>query len=156
MAGGLIVLINNFSIFDLLSITMFTLPLLVIWYFVTNKMYSGYRYTLQSSLLKNKGSVEKDQVQEFTIDAVLEREVKSTAEDKVIYGLRLMEKLEPALFESSILALADSSLKKVKVFALEKINELGINPENKEIKGLASQAAVPPRTAICYPFRPTS
>jgi AAA family ATP:ADP antiporter len=140
VAGGLIVLIHAFSVFTLLSITMFTLPLLVIWYFVTNKMYGGYRDTLQSSLIKNKGTAEKDQVQEYTIDAVLEREVKSTAEDKVIYGLRLMEKLEPALFESSILALADSSLKKVKLFAHDKINEHGIHPENKEIRGLATQA----------------
>src|ERR1700712_4068906 len=132
----LIVLINTFKIFDLLSITMFTLPLLVIWYFVTNKMYGGYRSTLQGSLMKNKATITKDKIQEYTIDSVLEREVRSTAEDKVIYGLRMMEKLEPALFESSILGLADSSLKKVKVFAIDKIQEMGFLQENKEIKGL--------------------
>ncbi|MBX9732790.1 MAG: hypothetical protein K2X37_01915, partial [Chitinophagaceae bacterium] len=49
LAGGLIVLINQFKIFDLLSITLFTLPLLFIWYFITNRMYNGYRHTLQDS-----------------------------------------------------------------------------------------------------------
>ncbi|MBK5279178.1 MAG: HEAT repeat domain-containing protein [Bacteroidia bacterium] len=140
IAGGLIVLINQFKIFNLLSITMFTIPVLVIWYLVTNKMYHGYRTTLQNSLVKNKSSVDKDHVREYTMDSVLEKEVRSTAEEKAIYGLRLMEKLEPALFESSILTLAESKIKKVKQFALDKIQQLGLNPES-EIQGLAKRAA---------------
>jgi AAA family ATP:ADP antiporter len=141
VAGALIVLINQFKIFTLLSITMFTVPLLLIWYWVTNKMYAGYRETLQGSLVKNKSTLEKELVQEFTMDGVLEKEVRSTAEEKVIYGLRLMEKLEPALFETSVLQMADSNLKRVKQFALEKIQELGIGQENRETRNLASQAA---------------
>ncbi|MEJ0056096.1 MAG: hypothetical protein WDN75_10790 [Bacteroidota bacterium] len=58
IAGGLIVLINQFDIFNLLSITLFTLPLLGIWYFIINKMYHGYRDTLQGSLQRNRSSVE--------------------------------------------------------------------------------------------------
>jgi len=105
-------------------------------------MYKGYRDTLQSSLATNKTEAEKHLVKEYTMDSVLSREVNGTAEDKVIYGLRLMEKLEPALFESSIMTLADSDLKKVRQFAKEKIQELGIGQDfNSEIKGLARQAA---------------
>jgi ATP:ADP antiporter, AAA family len=141
VAGGLIVLINQFKIFDLLSITMFTIPLLVIWYLVTNRMYKGYRETLQESLIKNKSTLERDLVKEFTMDSVLEREVRSTVEEKVIYGLRLMERLEPALFETSLLQLAESNLPKVKQFAQGKIQELGIGQENSETKSLASLAA---------------
>ena len=140
IAGALIVLINQFHIFNLLSITMFTIPVIVLWYLVANKMYSGYRSTLQNSLIKNKTSVEKDHIREYTMDSVLEKQVNSTAEEKVIYGLRLMEKLEPALFESSIINLAESNLKKVKQFAHHKIRELGLNPES-EIQGLAKRAA---------------
>jgi AAA family ATP:ADP antiporter len=141
VAGGLIVLINQFKIFTLLSITMFTLPLLGIWYWVTNRMYKGYRETLQGSLIKNKSTLEKEIVQEFTMDGVLEKEVRGTAEEKVIYGLRLMERLEPALFESSIFQLAESNLKKVKQFAQERIQELGMGQEIRETQNLASQAA---------------
>src|SRR5258706_11076832 len=126
VAGGLIVLINQLKIFDLLSITMFTLPLLAIWYWVTNRMYHGYRETLKGSLVKNKSTLEKELRKEYTMDSLLEKEVRGTAEEKVVYGLRLMEKLEPALFESSVVQLAESNLKKVKQFALEKIKELGI------------------------------
>ncbi len=141
VAGGLIVLINQFKIFDLLSITMFTLPLLAIWYWVTNRMYHGYRETLKGSLVKNKSTLEKELRKEYTMDSLLEKEVRGTAEEKVVYGLRLMEKLEPALFESSVVQLAESNLKKVKQFALEKIKELGIGEEIRETKILAFEAA---------------
>lgn len=142
VAGGAIVIINKFEIFNLLTITLFTIPILMLWYWLTNRMYSGYRETLQSSLVKNKAAVEKDVVREYTMDSVLGKEIQSTAEEKVIYGLKLMEKLEPALFESSLLELSESKIKKVRQFALDKIKELGLQPsEGQEIKGLASLAA---------------
>ncbi len=141
VAGGLIVLLNQFTSFGLISISLFTIPLLGVWYWVTNRMYAGYRETLQGSLVKNKGTLEKDLVREYTIDSLLEKEVRGTAEDKVVYGLRLMEKLEPALFESSIIQLADSSLPKVRAFAAIKIQELGIGQEAGELRNLASEAA---------------
>lgn len=142
IAGGLIVLINSFEIFNLLSVTLFTIPVLLIWYWVTGRMYKGYRETLQNSLIINKTDAEKHLTKEFTMDGVLSREVNSTVEDKVIYGLKLTEKLEPALFESSIIKLANSDLKKVRQFAKEKISELGIDQDfNSEIKDLARQAA---------------
>lgn len=142
IGGGLIVLINQFNIFDLLSITLFTLPLLGLWYWVTNKMYSGYRHTLQDSLVKNKSATEHDVAKEYTLDSVLDKEVRGTAEEKVIYGLKLMEKLEPAMFESSLLTLADSDIRKVKQFAQSKIQELGLGLDaNSEVRGLAQRAA---------------
>jgi ATP:ADP antiporter, AAA family len=140
IAGGLIVLVNQFEMFNVLTITLFTLPVLLIWYFVTNRMYQGYRDTLQNSLQKNKSAVQTHIVKEFTLDSVLEKEVQSSAEEKVIYGLKLMEKLQPALFESSLLQLAESKLKRVRQFALDKIQQLEIG-ETSEIKGLAVQAA---------------
>ncbi len=142
IAGGLIVLINRVKVFDLLTITAFTIPILFIWYWVVNRMYIGYRQTLQSSLIKNKSAIEKEVVREYTMDSVLGKEINSGAEEKVVYGLKLMEKLEPALFESSLLQLAESKIKKVRQFAVDKIQELGLAvSEGNEIKGLASQAA---------------
>lgn len=141
IAGGLIVLINQFEIFDLLSITLFTLPLLGLWYLIINRMYSGYRETLQSSLQRNRAQVAGHVVREFTLNSVLEKEVNSTAEEKVIYGLKLMEKLEPALFETSLMKLVNSDLRTVKQFAQAKIEELGLNEQSgSEIAGLAKQA----------------
>lgn len=142
LAGGLIVLINSFDIFNLLSVTLFTIPVLLVWYWVTSRMHRGYKETLQSSLIKSKSETEKNIVKEYTMDSVLSSEVNGNIEEKVIYGLKLMEKLEPALFETSVIRLADSDLRKVKQFAKDKISELGIGQDiGNEIRGLAQQAA---------------
>ncbi|MFN8692598.1 MAG: hypothetical protein ACK5XL_21635, partial [Cyclobacteriaceae bacterium] len=105
------------------------------------KMYNGYKDTLQGSLQKNKNAVASHVVREFTMDSVLQKEIKSSAEDKVVYGLKLMEKLEPTRFESSLLELAESDLKKVRQFAREKIQEYGFGQESFT-RGLAQQAVV--------------
>jgi hypothetical protein len=143
LAGGLIILINQVKFFSLIYITVFTLPLLIIWYFVTNRMHGSYRGTLQDTLLNNKAKIDKKDEKEYTLNKVLEKEVNSTAEDKVIYGLKLMEKLEPALFENAVIRLTNSENKKVKIFAENKVQALGIekDPSKTEIRTLAKQAA---------------
>jgi HEAT repeat protein len=141
IAGGLIVAINQTDYSSPIWICAFTLPILGVWYWVTNRMYHGYKDTLQGSLVKNKSTVEKDVVREYTLDSVLQKEITSPASNKVIYGLRLMEKLEPAMFESSIIKLADSSERPIRQFALDKIKELGLGERETEMKGLAVKAA---------------
>jgi AAA family ATP:ADP antiporter len=140
-AGGLLVFINAFEFTDLISITIMTLPILVLWYLVTNRMYGGYKETLQESLTRGRKSTDDHSKKEYTMDKVLEKEVSSDAESKVIYGLKLMERLEPALFESSLIRLAQSELRRVRQFAESKIADLGFNQEPGEMKGLALQAA---------------
>jgi ATP:ADP antiporter, AAA family len=143
LAGGLIHLINTVKIFNLLYITVFTIPIVLIWYFVGNKMYGSYRRTLQSTLVKNKAKIEHKFEHEYTVDRVLAKEVNSTVQDKVLYGLRLMEKLEPALFENSIITLAESEYPGVREFARERIQALGIDRDldkDPEVRKLAVQA----------------
>jgi AAA family ATP:ADP antiporter len=143
VAGGLIILITQFNLFDLIYITVFTIPLFGLWYFVTNRMHRSYRQTLQDTLTKNKGTSQASDTKEYSVNRVLEKEVSSTTEEKVIYGLKLMEKLEPTLFENAIVRLTDSDNRKIKKFAEEKTQSLGIEKEigRSEIKNLALMAA---------------
>ncbi len=140
VGGGVIVIMNSFPFFTLLSVTFVTLPVLGLWYWVTNKMYKGYRDTLQSSLQKSRKIVEQHEQKEYTLDRVLEKEVHSTAEDKVIYGLKLMEKLEPALFENAVIQLVNSDLRRVKKFAEEKVQAIGAGQDAPETRSLAELA----------------
>lgn len=143
VAGGLILLINKVKIFDLIYMTIFAIPIIAAWFFVASKLYNSYRKTLQSTLVKNKAKIQHKDEREYTVDKVLEKEINSSAEDKVVYGLKLMEKLEPALFENAVIRLTESDYPKVKSFALEKIQNLGIDKEavkNPEIKNLAKTA----------------
>lgn len=141
VAGTLIILFTVFQ-FSLIYFTIVTLPFLVLWYFSTNRMHKNYRSTLQNTLVKNKESGNTTVVKEYTINSMLEKEITSTTEEKVIYGLKLMEKLEPALFENAIFQLAENDNKKLRKFAEEKIRALGFEKDSAkaEIKNLAQQA----------------
>lgn len=140
VAGGLIILITNVGFLSLIFITVFTLPLLALWFFVTNKMHQSYRHTLQDTLDKQKS--ENRKTREFALTSLLEKEISSDVEDKVIYALKLMEKLEPALFENSIIRLASTSEGKIRNFVEDKIRNTGLtDPGKTEIRSLAESAA---------------
>ncbi|SKC87014.1 MFS transporter [Ohtaekwangia koreensis] len=142
LAGALIILINRVELFDLLYISIFTFPLLIIWYIVANRMHVNYRYTLQETLSRNKSRISGKSERKYTVSTVLEKEINSTAEDKVLYGLTLMEKLEPAVFETTITRLASSESSIVRKYALEKIQALGLQTDSNktEIRSLAERA----------------
>lgn len=143
VAGGFIILMTQFHLFDLLLVTICTLPFLVLWYVATNKMHKNYRRTLQSTLKKNKEKSDVNVSKEYTVNTVLEKEVSSGMEEKVIYGLKLMEKLEPALFENAVFGLTNSDNVKISEFARERIKALGIEPDEgggSDIRALALQA----------------
>lgn len=142
IAGGLIILINNVNVFSLIHVSIFTLPVLLLWYYVTRKMHNNYRSTLQSTLIKNKEKAQTTVNQHYAVNEVLENEINSAADDKVIYGLKLMEKIEPALFESSIVKMLDSNSPKIKNYAKERIKKLDLEfDRNTELSKLAKQAA---------------
>jgi ATP:ADP antiporter, AAA family len=144
IAGGLIYAITNLETFGLLAVTLFTLPFLGAWIFVTNKMHHSYKDTLQSALTKGKDKTKSARREkEYSISNLLEKEASSTAEEKAIYALMLMEKLEPALFENSVMRLTSSDSKKLRLFAENKIKTLGLqtDPTRTEIRALAESAA---------------
>lgn len=142
IAGGLIVILTQVKIFDLIYITVFTIPFLVLWFIATNNMHKNYKLTLQNTLTKNKDEAETAPVKEYTVTSVLEKEVSSSVEEKVIYGMKLLEKLEPALFENAVYQLVESDNKRLRKYAEEKINALGIDKDGSrsDIKSLAEQA----------------
>ncbi len=142
ISGALIFLITTKSSLGIIYITLFTLPFFIAWFFVTNKMHLSYRKTLQDSLARGKEKSKLKKQKEYSMSTLLEKEINSPAEEKVIYGLKLMEKLEPALFENAVLRLTESSSPKIKAFALEKIQGLGIEPEAAKttVRNLAESA----------------
>jgi ATP:ADP antiporter, AAA family len=143
IAGALIYAMTNLQTFGLLTVTFCTIPFLTAWIIVTNKMHLNYKYTLQSTLSKGKSKGKNRLEKEYSISNLLEKESNSTVEEKAIYALMLMEKLEPALFENSVIRLSGSETKKLRIFALEKIKALGIQTDatRTEIRVLAESAA---------------
>ncbi|ADR22179.1 hypothetical protein MATR_01820 [Marivirga tractuosa] len=99
IAGAIIILLNNVEVFNLLTISIAVIPLLLIWYLVTQKLHKGYRSTLQGTLVRNKEKNKVDE-NENSISRLLQKQVNSKEEHKRLYSLKLMEKLEPEEFSS--------------------------------------------------------
>ncbi len=140
-AGALILLIISFDV-SLIFITLFLIPVLAIWYYAANKMHAYYRLTLQDTLVRNKSDTSDKSSTEYSLNSILEKEVNSDTDEKVIYGLKLMETLEPSLFESSIIDLLNSQSTRVKEYARSKVKSLDLEYDrsNSEIKNLAKKA----------------
>lgn len=142
LAGALLIIIENIRGLDLIYISVFTLPLLALWYIVTQKMHNNYRFTLQDSLVKNKSNLSETSEQEFGVDRILKNELESPADEKVIYGLKLMEKLEPSLYELSIVEMLDSQSARVRAYAKDQVQKLDLELNREsEVGQLARKAA---------------
>ena len=142
LAGTLLIVIENIKGLDLIYISVFTLPLVALWYLVTVKMHNNYRFTLQDSLVKNKSTLSETSDSALGVDRILKNELDSPADEKVIYGLKLMEKLEPALYELSVVELLESKSPRVRDYAKEQVRKLDLElSRNSEVGHLARQAA---------------
>lgn len=144
VAAGLIIMITQTQLHDIIYVTAFTIPAFIIWYYATNRMHKSYRQTLQQALTENKETASVSLATEYTVNSLLEKQVNSTADEKVIYGLKLMEKLEPTLFENSVIRLSGSENRKIKRFVEDKIQSLGIEKDDSktDIRALAKEAAI--------------
>jgi ATP:ADP antiporter, AAA family len=143
VGGAIILLFTKVDFIDLIYIVLLAIPIILVWYWLVGKMHVLYKTTLQGTLVKNKEKASVNISKEYALDKVLEKEVNSDAEDKVIYGLKLMQRLEPALCESVLLKLAESPSQKIKQYAREKIQELNIETSDgtdQSIRELARQA----------------
>ncbi len=130
IAGLILTGIQVLHFSSLLLFTFALIPIIIAWVFSTNKMYEKYRITLQETLISTKNKAVKNVNSEFSIDRMLLGEIKSDNPEKVIFALKLMEKLEPTLFEEKMVALANNAdFPTVQDYAMAKIEALNITQE---------------------------
>ncbi|MEM7109042.1 MAG: hypothetical protein AAF519_12515 [Bacteroidota bacterium] len=142
IAGMLLILLRNIEGLSLIYISIVTLPLFLLWYYVTTKMHNSYRLTLKSSLVKNKAQLANNIHREISNDRILTHQLESDSAATIIYGLKIMEKLEPQLFESSIKNFLESDSEKVREYANHWSTRLDLEFERtSEISRLAKAAA---------------
>jgi hypothetical protein len=138
LAGAIILILNNVEVFNLLTISVAVLPLLIIWYIVTQKLHKGYRSTLQKTLFRNKEKNKVDE-NENSIRRLLQKQVNSKEEHKRLYGLKLMEKLEPEEFSSFKRNFKGDVSKRMREYLTDGKNSFGINSETT-LRKLAEKA----------------
>jgi len=137
IAGGFLILMNQFNL-TLIYVVIGLIPILLLWFFITQRMYGGYRSSLVSALEEGKVSKKEEK-----------RESKGEIDEVDQFNsLKLLEKTAPMSFEEKILQLAEADDGNIKDYAKKKIAALDLhfekNSETPEgaraIRDLASQA----------------
>ena len=137
VAGALLIGINQLNL-SLIYISIGVIPILLLWLFITRRMYNGYRATLVSALEDGKTSKVADHAAEVAEDS-----------KDHITTLKLLEKTAPLSFEKSIRELSENSEEDIKQFIAKRIDALDLDFEKRsqtaegarEIRALANEAA---------------
>lgn len=131
IAGILLYLIQYFAFSNILLFSILLLPIALGWYFITNKMYLGYKDTLRKTLVESKGKISQSAFTEQSLDKMLRKEAYSVHDERTIFALKLLEKLEPAIYEEELVRVASNGDKNspARAYALQQIDKLMITPE---------------------------
>ena len=123
----------------------------IVWTYVVIKLYDEYRNTLKDSLKSHVG--DEDETNKYSIETILENQLKKDNADLVLNTLKLFENIEPLLFEEKLLNCAENKNKNVKDFALEKIKSLQLNTnanasDKKELQKLSTSTKIEDRYIV--------
>jgi len=138
IAGVLLFVVQYFDFSNILLFSILLVPIAGLWAYTTNKMYAGYKDTLRKTLVTSKSKITRSAATEQSLDKMLRKEAYAPYPERVIFALKLLEKLEPAIFEEELVRVANSNEQNhpAKKYALAKINALMITSE-----GLVSQTS---------------
>jgi len=127
---------------ELIYVVVGLIPILFAWYFITNRLHTGYKSTLQYTLEKNKNVTEfSNQTKNLHLP-----------DEQIINDLKLLERTNPGNFEKTAIKMVhevkgtifDYLSSKLKAMELEfDPATTGSNPSkaNQELKTLAYKAA---------------
>jgi ATP:ADP antiporter, AAA family len=123
IAGGILYGISKFHFMELIHFTYFLFFILVGYAYVALKVYAEYRHTLQKTLSDQKSSDTKVKTNQ-SISKVLDGELSGHASGRIIYTLKVIEKVEPLMLETSSIKMVYNASVEVRKYALEKICQL--------------------------------
>ena len=125
LAGGLILGVGLFAIFNLISYYYILALVIVTWMYVTGKLYNEYRNKIKIKLeSKESGKADTYDSLANEIFSKLENGLDKSRPDKAIFSYRLMEKLNPAEAGSGINLMMQNPNEDVREYAQLKMNEI--------------------------------
>ncbi len=136
LAGLILFGMNQFNV-EIIYVSVGLIPMLFGWYFITNRLHTGYKSTLQYTLEKNKKTTGSGKQKSNT----------HIPEEQVINDLKLLEKTNPGSFEKTALGLVETVKGNVFNYLDKKIKEMELefdskpSASNQELKDLATKAA---------------
>jgi hypothetical protein len=127
IAGSLLWLLDTLAVMKLIYFTYLLIPIIFCWLFVTSRLYSYYRQTLEHTLENSKESNDAATKHIHLVTDILANELKNSSPLKVITALKLMERMEPTLFEQVLADFPEDSAPEVKEYVKNKVKNLSVD-----------------------------
>lgn len=146
--AGLLMLLFGLMSFELPYYNFILVFVFLAYFYVVWKLYGVYRSTLQETLTAQKNN-SFTSFGDYSIVNLLKKELESTQSDQAINALKLIERIEPTILESSMLNLIHDESHHVRMHVLENLESVNsidiikksISQElNPEVKALAMQS----------------
>jgi hypothetical protein len=127
LAGTLLVVLGleYFNFFQLINYTYLIMLVIVGMYFVTKYLYDEYRKTLSQTLEREKKKITAQNVENRNIIEQILEECGCGETEKVIYALKILEKIDPIVLENELPEFIHHNSLVVRKYALNKLNEVG-------------------------------
>jgi ATP/ADP translocase len=125
IGGTLLVILGleYFKFFELVAYTYLILILVVVMYFITKELYVEYRKTLEQTLHRNKQETMELRDDRNIINVILD-EARDENPKKAVYGLKILEKIDPMLLENELLNRLHEEDKDLREFCVQKLRQL--------------------------------
>ncbi|MDN5205326.1 HEAT repeat domain-containing protein [Fulvivirgaceae bacterium BMA10] len=91
--------------------------------YIVGKLYNEYRNSLKRKLEAQKAEMDQDFSESHEVVNILKNSIRSDEPKDIIFALLILEKLDPLLFESTIISLVSHSSELVREYALRKIDK---------------------------------
>ncbi len=121
LAGITITLLGLIQFVELVHFSYFLVIAILGYSYIAYKLYDEYRKTLTNTLYKQKSKQELEK--EYEISEILKKELNDNFPKKSIYTLKLLEKIEPFTWESSLENIIENSQNNIKEYAIKRADE---------------------------------
>ncbi len=151
LAGVAIFAFGLITFINLEHYSFLLLVICVIYMFASFRLFDSYQFTLLDSLNLQKSKLSTSK-KEYSPISVMKKELQSNEPDKVIYTLKLMERIEPVLLENSSNELVYDPSEEIRKYAIRIIDDCKSLPaastlknvikleDSEEVKKLANEA----------------
>ncbi len=123
-AGSLIIVFATLASFKLIWMPIILLALVVVYFVIIQKMYTGYKAKIKSKLEAAQTSAEKLEVGTDRITRRLESQLMDATPGTAVFSFKLLEKIEPENSVKWVNQLIRHEQPEVHDFAQRKMNEM--------------------------------
>ncbi len=124
IAGSVQLALTLLTFFKLIHFSYFIIGLGGMVIFLAGKLFTQYKITLRKTLEKQKEDLKGDgRRNEDNISNKIKGEITSKKADRIINGLKLLEKTDPIQFEYSLLDMLNVRFPQVRKYSYQKLGE---------------------------------